>query len=75
MPDVISTAPADVRLWVALDVHKLSIEDAPDGVELRWRSASCDYVVATIAASSVGALLGWGRVTSRSMAVASFASS
>ena len=25
MPDVISTAPVDVRLWVALDVHKLSI--------------------------------------------------
>ncbi len=25
MPDVISQAPADVRLWVALDVHKLSI--------------------------------------------------
>jgi transposase len=25
MPDVISTAPADVRLWVALDVHKFSI--------------------------------------------------
>jgi transposase len=25
VPDVISTAPADVRLWVALDVHKLSI--------------------------------------------------
>jgi transposase len=25
MPDVISTQPADVRLWVALDVHKLSI--------------------------------------------------
>lgn len=25
MPDVSSTAPADVRLWVALDVHKLSI--------------------------------------------------
>ena len=25
MPDVISIAPADVRLWVALDVHKLSI--------------------------------------------------
>jgi transposase len=25
MPDVISTAPADVRLWAALDVHKLSI--------------------------------------------------
>jgi len=25
MPDVISNAPADVRLWVALDVHKLSI--------------------------------------------------
>ena len=25
MPDVISTAPADVRLWVSLDVHKLSI--------------------------------------------------
>ena len=25
MPDVISTAPADVRLWVALDVHELSI--------------------------------------------------
>ena len=25
MPDVISHAPADVRLWVALDVHKLSI--------------------------------------------------
>jgi transposase len=25
MPDVISRAPADVRLWVALDVHKLSI--------------------------------------------------
>ncbi len=25
MPDVTSTAPADVRLWVALDVHKLSI--------------------------------------------------
>jgi transposase len=25
MPDVISTAPADVCLWVALDVHKLSI--------------------------------------------------
>jgi transposase len=25
VPDVISTAPADVRLWVALDVHKFSI--------------------------------------------------
>jgi transposase len=25
MPDVISNAPADVRLWVSLDVHKLSI--------------------------------------------------
>ena len=25
MPDVICTAPADVRLWVALDVHKFSI--------------------------------------------------
>ena len=25
MPDVSSKAPADVRLWVALDVHKLSI--------------------------------------------------
>lgn len=25
MPDVSSTAPADVRLWVSLDVHKLSI--------------------------------------------------
>ena len=25
MPDVISTAPVDVRLWVALDVHKFSI--------------------------------------------------
>ena len=25
MPDVIWTAPADVPLWVALDVHKLSI--------------------------------------------------
>ena len=25
MPDVISHAPTDVRLWVALDVHKLSI--------------------------------------------------
>jgi transposase len=25
MPDVSSTAPTDVRLWVALDVHKLSI--------------------------------------------------
>jgi hypothetical protein len=25
MPDVISTQPADVRLWVSLDVHKLSI--------------------------------------------------
>jgi transposase len=25
MPDVISHAPADVRLWVALDVHKFSI--------------------------------------------------
>ena len=25
MPDVSSTAPSDVRLWVALDVHKLSI--------------------------------------------------
>jgi transposase len=25
MPDVISTAPTDVRLWVALDVHKFSI--------------------------------------------------
>jgi len=25
MPDVTSNAPADVRLWVALDVHKLSI--------------------------------------------------
>jgi hypothetical protein len=28
MPDVISCAPADVRLWVALDVHKLSIVSA-----------------------------------------------
>ncbi|MGH2866402.1 MAG: IS110 family transposase [Solirubrobacteraceae bacterium] len=25
MPDVISNAPADVRLWVSLDVHKFSI--------------------------------------------------
>ena len=25
MPDVSSIAPAEVRLWVALDVHKLSI--------------------------------------------------
>jgi hypothetical protein len=25
MLDVISMAPADVRLWVSLDVHKLSI--------------------------------------------------
>jgi transposase len=25
MPDVSSTAPADARLWIALDVHKLSI--------------------------------------------------
>jgi hypothetical protein len=25
MPDVISTAPAQVKTWVALDVHKLSI--------------------------------------------------
>jgi transposase len=25
MPDVISTAPVDVRVWVALDVHKFSI--------------------------------------------------
>ena len=25
MPDVVSNQPADVRLWVALDVHKLSI--------------------------------------------------
>jgi transposase len=25
MPDVSSTAPADVRLWAALDVHELSI--------------------------------------------------
>jgi transposase len=25
MPDVICTTPADVRLWVALDVHKFSI--------------------------------------------------
>jgi transposase len=25
MPDVSSNAPADVRLWVSLDVHKLSI--------------------------------------------------
>ena len=25
MPDVSSIAPVDVRLWVALDVHKLSI--------------------------------------------------
>ena len=25
MPDVISNQPADVRLWVSLDVHKLSI--------------------------------------------------
>jgi hypothetical protein len=25
MPDVSSTAPADVRLWVVLDVHKNSI--------------------------------------------------
>src|SRR5256885_15549768 len=25
MPDVISTAPADVRMWVAIDQHKLSL--------------------------------------------------
>jgi hypothetical protein len=25
MPDVTSNQPADVRLWVSLDVHKLSI--------------------------------------------------
>jgi len=25
MPDVSSNQPADVRLWVSLDVHKLSI--------------------------------------------------
>src|SRR5437763_17143411 len=29
MPDVSSNAPVDVRLWVALDVHKLSIVAAP----------------------------------------------
>lgn len=37
MPDVSSTAPADVRLWVALDVHKLSIVAAtlpPSGSEV-----------------------------------------
>jgi transposase len=42
MPDVSSSAPADVRLWVALDVHKLSIVAAtlpasggsPDVVEI-----------------------------------------
>jgi len=34
MPDVSSSAPADVRLWVSLDVHKLSIVAArlrPEG--------------------------------------------
>ena len=34
MPDVSSNQPADVRLWVALDVHKFSIVAAvlpPDG--------------------------------------------
>jgi transposase len=31
MPDVSSTAPADVRLWVALDVHKHSIVAAALG--------------------------------------------
>ena len=34
MPDVISITPADVRLWVAFDVHKLSIVAAtlpPEG--------------------------------------------
>ena len=36
MPDVSSSAPADVRLWVALDAHKLSIVAAtlpPSGGE------------------------------------------
>src|SRR5512139_3706111 len=31
MPDVSSNAPADVRLWVALDVHKFSIVAATLG--------------------------------------------
>jgi transposase len=38
MPDVSSNAPADVRLWVSLDVHKLSIVAGilpPVGGELR----------------------------------------
>ncbi len=37
MPDVISQAPADVRPWVALDVHELSIVAAtlpPQGGKL-----------------------------------------
>ena len=37
MPDVSSKQPVDVRLWVALDAHKLSIVAAvvpPEGGEL-----------------------------------------
>ena len=36
MPDVSSNQPADVRLWVSLDVHKLSIVAAilPPGSSL-----------------------------------------
>ncbi len=29
MPDVSSTAPAQVRTWVAIDQHKLSLVSAP----------------------------------------------
>jgi transposase len=49
MPDVSSTAPATVKTWVALDVHKLSIVAATlppaGGTPEVWRTESTERAV------------------------------
>ena len=52
MSDVTSIAPADVRLWVSLDVHKLSIVAAtlpplPSGTPTRARKSAGSFASVT----------------------------
>ena len=63
MPDVSSSAPADVRLWVSLDVHKLSI------VAARWPPEGGDPELERIESTEkairrfverLGGARGWG---------------
>jgi hypothetical protein len=72
MPDVISNAPADVRLWVSLDVHKLSIVAAtlPPGRAGSRRCSRSRRLARRCAGSSSGwtARRGWRSVTRRDLA-------